>query len=247
MGGAIAQILSELPEFRGTPVPALERFSNMLLRVAGDAANILGGDAAKLAILLDKLFTRIDKSDRGAGERLRNARQELYTHLALIEEEVSHASHPAKTEMHEQMRRLMDHVRLFSNVDQFAYMQLPVKFRDERKAAELYVFKRKGGKRADPENVNILLALDLQNMGHWEALINFRNKDVSIRMEVPGEKEKEHFGENTVMLHEMLAEAGFKLVSTDIKLTEKVTTPLTALSSFERYARGRSGMIDFVI
>ena len=84
-------------------------------------------------------------------------------------------------------------------------------------------------------------------MGHWEAMINFRNKDVSIQMEVSGEKEKEHFSENTVMLHEMLAEAGFKLVNTDIKYTKLETTPLTALSSLKKYTNARIGMIDYLI
>ena len=246
MGRAIAEVLSEIPEFRGTPAPALERFSNMLLRVADDNSDEPQNSAGKIAALLDKLFTRIEKNDKDGGQRLRNAREELFTRLTMIEEEIIRAAPPAKAEMLDQTRRLMEHVRLLNNIDQFIYIQLPVKLGEERKAAELYLFKKKGGKRTDPENVNILLALDLENMGHWEALINFRNKDVSIQMEVPGEAEKLHFSENTVLLHEMLAEAGFKLVNTEIKYSKKETTPLTALVSFDRYT-GRSGAIDYVV
>jgi len=247
---AITEFMSGFPEFRGTPAPALERLTNTLLKVASDSSNKIindAGGAEKLSALLDKVFTQIVKNDNNGGERLRNARKELYTRLAFIEEEISRSASPAKTEMLEQTRRLMDHVRLLNDIDQFAYMQLPVKLGDERKTAELYMFKRKGGKRADPENVNILLAIDLEYMGHWEALLNFRNKDVSIQMEVPGEKEKEYISENTVVLHEMLAEAGFKLVNTDIKYLKTETTPLTALSSFDRYIRSRVGMIDYTV
>jgi len=243
---AVTELLSEIPEFRATPAPALERFTKILLRAANDSPGNTGG-TDKLAALLDKLFTRIERNDNDGGQRLRNAKEELYARLAFIEEEISRSAPPAKTEMLEQTQRLMDHVRMLNDVSQFAYMQLPVKLGEERKTAELYLFKRKGGKRADPENVNILLALDLENMGHWEALLNFRNKDVSIQMEVPGKKEKEYFSENTVMLHEMLAEAGFKLVNTDIKYSKKETTPLTALSSLSKYIDNRTGMIDFTI
>ena len=243
----LANLLSEMPEFRDTPASALERFSNMLLKVANDSVDTVNGDTDKLAILFDKLFARIGKNDNGNGERLKSAREELYIRLALLEEEISHSNSPVKAEMAEQTHRFMEHVCVLNNIDQFVYMQLPVKIGEERKAAELYMFKKKGGKRPDPENVNILLALDLENMGHWEALINFRNKDVSIHMEVPGEKEKKHFSENTVMLHEMLAEAGFKLVNTDIKYLKKETTPLTALSTLESHISGRSGMIDYFI
>jgi len=241
----LSALLAEIPEFRGTPPQALERFSGMLLRVAGEGASAPGGEIEKLQAQLDKLFTRIGKGDTDAGSRLKEAREELYARLALIDEAISRAAPEGRAEMHGQTQRLMEHVRLLNSIDQFAYMQLPVQFGEERKTAELYLFKRRGNSKPDPENVNILLALDLEQMGHWESLVNIRKKDVSIQMEVRGEREKEHFSENTVMLHEMLAEAGFKLVNTDIKHSEKETTPLTALLSLGRYTAGRSGTIDF--
>ena len=244
---AVAQMLSEIPEFRGTPLPALERFSNMLLKVAGDTQDSPGGNTEKLAALIDKLFTRVEKSDEGAGERLRSAREELFARMTLIEEAASRAELPSRTEMLTQTRSLVDHVRLLNSIDQFVYVQLPVKMGEESKTAELYIFKKKNGKRVDPENANILLALDLENMGHWEGLINIRNKDVSIRMEVRGEAEKEFFSEKTVMLHELLAEAGFRLVNTDITNAKEETTPLTALCALDRHISGRPGGIDYIV
>jgi len=243
---SLSVLLSRIPEFHGTPPQALERFSGMLLRVAGESGE-MGSDIEKLQAQIDKLFTRIVKGDPDAGARLKQARAELYTRLALIDEAISRAAPPARAEIHGQTQRLMEHVRLLNSIDQFAYMQLPVQLGEERKTAELYLFRRKGNRKPDPENVNILLALDLEHMGHWEALLNIRKKDVSIQMEVRGEREKTHFSENTVMLHELLAEAGFKLVNTGITYSEKETTPLTALSTLERYTTGRSGLIDFWI
>jgi len=243
----LAEILSEIPEFRDTPAPALERFSNMLLRAAGDITAASGSETEKLADLIEKLFTRVDKNDADAGIRLRNAREEIYARLALIEETISRAAPSAREEMIGQTRKLMDHVRLLNNIDQFVYMQLPVEIGGDRRTAELYLFKKKGGKKLDPENTNILLALDLENMGRWEGLINFRNRDVSIRMEVQGAGEKDHISENTVLLHELLAEAGFKLVSTNITYATSETTPLTALTALDRYALSRVGAIDFLV
>jgi len=246
MSNTVANLLSNIPQFSGTPPSALQRFSEMLLRVAGENTEA-ASDKDSLTAQLDKLFTKIGRDDSDAGTRLRDARQELYTRLALVEEAISSASQPARAEMLVQTQKLMDHVRLLNSIEQFVYMQLPVQLSEERKAADLYVFKRKGGKRADPENVNILLAIDLENMGHWESLVNIKNKDVSIQMEVRGEAEKDHFNSSTVLLHNMLDEAGFKLVSTNIKLAEEETTPLTALSTFDRYTGGKQGIIDFRI
>jgi len=246
MSSVVAQLLSDIPQFSGTPQSALHRFSEMLLRVAGESADI-AKNTENLAAQLDKLFTRISKDDTNAGARLRDAREELFTRLSLIEEAISRAAQPARAEMLVQTQKLMDHVRLLNSIEQFVYMQLPVQLSEEKKSADLYVFKRKGGKRADPDNVNILLAIDLEFMGHWEALLNIKNKEVSIQMEVPGEAEKEHFNANTVLLHNMLHDAGFKLVSTNIKFSEEETTPLTALSAFDRYTGGKQGIIDFKI
>jgi len=246
MSNVVAQVLADIPEFSGTPQSALQRFSEMLLRVAGETPEAVENKETLMA-QLDKLFTRIGKDDADAGTRLRDARQELYTRLTLIEEAISRVAQPARAELLAQTQKLMDHVRLLNSIDQFVYMQMPVQLGEQRKAADLYVFKRKGRGRADPENVNILLAIDLEFMGHWEALVNIKNKEVSIQMEVPGENEKEHFNANSVLLHNMLSDAGFKLVSTNIKFAEKETTPLTALSTFDRYTGGKQGIIDFMI
>jgi len=246
MSSTVANLLSNIPQFSGTPPSALQRFSEMLLRVAGESTET-ASDKDSLTAQLEKLFTRISREDSDAGARLRDARQEMFTRLALVEEAISRASQPARAEMLVQTQKLMDHVRLLNSIEQFVYMQLPVQLSEERKTADLYVFKRKGGKRADPDNVNILLAIDLEFMGHWESLVNIKNKDVSIQMEVRGEAEKDHFNSSTVLLHNMLDEAGFKLVSTNIKLTEEETTPLTALSAFDRYTGGKQGIIDFRI
>ena len=245
----LTTLLSELPEFRQTPATALERFTSTLLRVAGDSSEINAGDTDKLKSLLDKMFTRIESNDLNAGDRLRNAREELFTRLSFIEEAIMRASPSARAEMLEQTQRVMEHVRILNNIDQFVYMQLPVVLGDERKSAELYLFKKKGKKRFDPDNVNILLALDLQYMGHWEALLNIRNREVSIKMDVRSAAEKEHFSAHTVLLHNMLSDADFKLVNTDISFADEdeEVTPLTALSTFDKYTSNRVRKIDFVI
>lgn len=143
--------------------------------------------------------------------------------------------------------KLPDDMKPPSNIEQIAHIQLPVQLSEERKTADLYVFKRKGNKRADSEDVNILLVIDLEFLGHWEALLNIKNREVSVQMEVSGKVEKEQFNSNTVMLHSMLHEVGFRLVSVNIKISDEETTPLTALSALDRYMGIRESIIDIVV
>ena len=248
IAAAAAQILSEIAEFKNTPLPALERFSAALLRAAHGVAETSGGAPEKLAAFLEDMFTKIEKNDGGAAGRLQAAREELSLRLLLAEEEISRAALPGKAEMLGQTQKLMEHVRALNSIEQFAYMQLPVKLAGENKTAELYIYiKKGGGRKIDPENVNILLAVDLEHMGRLESFINIRGKDVSVKLEVPGEEQKAFVGENTVMLHELLSEAGFKLVSTSVACSEEETAPPSALSALKRHTAGRPGGIDFTV
>ena len=243
---AMTELFKELGEFRNTPAPVLERFSDMLLRISGEEADFSKGAVNELMNQVEQMFAKLGRSDNDAGRRIKDAKDELIARLLLLEESISRTQSPSKGELLEQTRRLQDHARLLNSIEQFAYMEIPIQLYEDRSSAQLYVFKKKGSKRIDPENVNILLSIDLEHMGHWEGLINFRNKDVSLKMEVAGPKEKEHFSENTVLLHELMSEIGFKLVGTDIQYLEKETNPLTALSVFDRLTRGNVG-INFTV
>jgi len=245
-----AKILAGLPEFRNTPEEALERFSDILLRAAKDSINTMSSEneTEKLSFLAEKLFTAVERNDRNIGQQLRFAKEEFFTRLMLIEEAASRAAPQLKAQLNDQIQKITLNVRLQGSIDHFAYMQLPVVLGNEKKTAELYVYKRKGGgKRVDPDDVNVLLALDLENMGHWEGLINIKKKDVSLRMEVAGEDKKEFFSGKTVLLHELLDEAGFKLVGTNITCSPKETTPLSALETLRRHKAARPGTIDYMV
>ena len=68
-----------------------------------------------------------------------------------------------KTELIEQTQKLLNHIKAFNAIDQYIYSQIPILLNGEYRTAELYFFrKRKGGRKIDPENVKILLALDLK-------------------------------------------------------------------------------------
>ncbi|MCL2046298.1 MAG: hypothetical protein FWG88_07915 [Oscillospiraceae bacterium] len=243
---AIVTLLSELEAFKDTPPPVLDRFSNMLLNATGNENNEINMESDKIANQLDGLFAQLSLENKDTGLELKRAREELFARLMLMEETISKASSPAKGEIIEQTRRLMDHVRLLDNIKEFAYMQIPININERKEAAELYVFKKRGNKPIDPENVNILLALELEHMGRWEGLISFKNKDVSVKMEVRGLDEKDAFSEQTYKLHELLAEIGFRLMGTEIGILETEATPINAKVKLETMTKGSLGIDVFV-
>jgi hypothetical protein len=242
---ALAAALAEVPGFRDTPPRYILRFSEMLTRVAGSENTVAERPSIEnLHEQIERLFTDIDRNDPNLGQRLSQAKEELFLRLSLIEESISHLDTPRKEAALEQTQRLVSHVRVMNSIDHIVYMHLPVIINEKATTAELYVFKKKGGKqRIDPENVNILLAIELEHMGKWEGLINIKGKDVTVKMEVQGEEEKRLFGSNIVALHKLLHEIGFKLQAPVITHGGERRTPLNAMLSFEHLRVGQKSMI----
>ena len=248
---ALATALSELPEFQNTPPKYILKFSETLTRVVGMETPVAEPPRVEdLHKQLEQLFTNIDRNDLGLGQRLSQSREELFLRLMLIEEAVFRMDFPQGVQIMEQVSQVLNHVRVLNNIEHLVYMQLPIILNEQETTAELYVFKKKGKKQIDPENVNLLMTLELEHMGRWEGLINIQNKDVYIKMDVPGEEQKGFLGANTVALHKLLHEIGFNLKNPTITFTGEGTTPLTAMLSFEQLSAGKksgSGAMDFTV
>ncbi|MCL2227725.1 MAG: hypothetical protein FWB97_08900 [Oscillospiraceae bacterium] len=248
---ALVNTLVELPEFKNTTPKYILKFSEAFARVVGEENTTVGQPSVEdFHEQLDRLFTNIDRGDPDLGKRLSHSREELFLRLMLIEEAVSRMDFAQRAEAMEQVQQLLNHVRVLNSIEHIVYMQLPVKLNGQETTAELYVFKKKGKKQIDPENVNVLLAVELQHLGRWEGLINIQSKDVSIKMDVPGEQEKGFFGENTIMLHKLLHEIGFVLKNSTISYTGENTTPLNAMLSLEQLQTGWSsglGTMDYTV
>ncbi|MDR2357291.1 MAG: flagellar hook-length control protein FliK [Oscillospiraceae bacterium] len=212
--------------------------------VAPDRRSPPEGARASVDEFIESLFVKIglEESDKLAG-RLKAAISELPERLARLAESASRAGAPgvgaAAAETADSIARQS---RVMGAAEQYVYAQIPVVVSGEKRSVELYVFKRKRSP-ISPDDANILLALDLPALGHWEALINVRGRDVSLQMRASGEEAREHLSGNTTRLHAILSEAGYRLTGARVTTgREENATPLTALSR----ARTAAG-IDVVV
>lgn len=244
----ILEFLSRIPEFSGTPLRALEKFADTLINVARQTAEAGGDGADKLSALLDGLFKKLPPPGEKGGDVLRRAREELFVRLSLFEEALSRSNMPGKEAMLAKTQELAEHTRLLNRLDQFVYMQIPIKLGEDRKTAELYVYKKKSGSKIiDPDNVSILLALDLEHMGHLESFVRIRGREVSLQTEVEAEEAKAFFSDNIRPLHELLAEIKFKLADAKVSCSKEQTTPLTALMSLLEHDKRTKAGIDYTV
>lgn len=217
--------LSHVPLFQGLSARSRAGISESLARIAASIPDL--GDEAELFEHIEKfarsLFLRPEDGARATAAKLRAGREELFLRLAFFRDAVSASASGAKAAILEQTQKLMDHTRLLSGLDQFAYLQLPIQMEGRRKSAQLYIYKkdRGGTKRIDPEDVRILLALDLEHMGHLETLIDIRGREVSLRFDVENNEIAASFKQNATKLHKLLDALGYKFTNSSV-LIKKV-------------------------
>ena len=246
----VFSLLRSMPAFSRVPdrgIEDLTRIISALLRDSQDG----GGEKLELPRQIDAMFAALDAEGTNAGSALHRARDELMTRLLYFGETLENSSLPTKQDALRQTERLLDMVRLSSDIDRFAYMQIPIYFEQGKNTAELYIYKNKRSNgRVDPDSVKFLLSLDLEHMGHLESLIAIRGREVALSFETEDDSAESYFKRNTVELHRALAEIGFHLseARVSVRQSSEATGVVTALSSlFERELGGSLYGIDCTV
>ena len=92
------------------------------------------------------------------------------------------------------------------------YLQIPVQINEKNTTAEIYVFNdKKRSKSVNPENATILVALDLDKLGHIESLISVNKKAVNITFKVEKESFKKEISNAVETLKQALEARGYSL------------------------------------
>ncbi|MDF2840510.1 MAG: hypothetical protein K0Q99_1282 [Clostridia bacterium] len=92
------------------------------------------------------------------------------------------------------------------------YLQIPLNINENKTTAEVYVFNnKKKSNMINPENATILIALDLNKLGHLESLISVVKKDVNITFKVEKEEFRKAIKGAVVALKDALEARGYRL------------------------------------
>ena len=246
----VARVLEQLAQPAATAASSqkLEAFGRTLEAAARELEGILAlpeaEQSAGLEQFVKQMFTRIDRDARDTPQLLQKARDELFARLTLMDEALRQSGGPQREAVAQQTRQLMDHLRALGRIEQFTYVQLPIEQNGRQQTAELYICRNKerGKKRIDPENVRILLALDLEHMGHVQAFVTIRGKDVSMRLDVGSQAGADYFRSQTVALHGMLVESGYRLLENRVQVQDEPIALERALETLTGYEEKDIGL-----
>lgn len=197
----------------------------------------------KASDLLKSVFVRTDSQDLKSELESGRLFKEILQKLDEVRSSIQTLDPAIREDISGRLNRVEDGIRLLNEVNTSgAYLQIPLNLEGFRTTGELYVMKRDARKkRLDPGNVTMLIALDTQNIGHVETLIDIRDKNVSIGMRAGEQEVLDFIKENCRHLYQALSDKGYRLVDIKYRVLEEKTTPLNAEEIAMRDAQNRRG------
>ncbi|MGI6084799.1 MAG: hypothetical protein ACOYIF_05075 [Acetivibrionales bacterium] len=124
-------------------------------------------------------------------------------------------------------------LRFFNQVTTYdSILQLPIMINKENTTGELYVMKRKRGrKKIDADNFILFLSLTTNSLGVVESFLNASSKRITISFRVEDENLVKLVKDNYRILYDGLLEKGFKLVEMKCRvLEEDRVNPINAVN-----------------
>jgi len=207
-------------------------------------------DQQTLAAFIGRLFARRGATAEQSGAELQKSARELTARLESMHEAIERSSLPQKEALLGQSARILQQSETAQQPERLICLQIPVQLAQNRQAAELYVYhrERKGGRKLDPQNATIMLALNTEHLGRLEAMIQTRGKEIRLNLEIARAEAVPFMREQSGALFSLLAEAGFKLTSASVSPLKRETHgPQAAVQALETFRRGAGRGFDVII
>lgn len=180
----------------------------------------------KLEKLIGRLFVRPGEQ---SGEEIKKTLDETPQTLKTLKSALDQSDIKSKEFCLKTVGQAMKQVELAEKPARFEYLQLPVMENGEGKTAELFVFKRRGGRRGEgEEGTTILVALDTSHIGRVETLVVESKGTVTLEFRLEQTELTEEFKKNSPALSTAVEAAGYSLAGIRFSGLEKRTTLLNA-------------------
>lgn len=186
-----------------------------------DTAEALG----KLKDSFKSLFIKTDSRELPSELDAKQLYKDLLGKLDHIRTLSHSLGTPAGEDIAGKISTIEDGIRLLNQINtNSTYIQIPLNISGFNTTGELYVLKNdKRKKRIDPGNVVMLIALDTQNIGRIETLVDIKDKNVGINLRAEDKTVMDFIKENFRYLYSSLKDKGYRLIDIKYRLLEEKT------------------------
>lgn len=146
----------------------------------------------------------------------------MYTQLSqiddLIQSSLTGSESSSLSNHASQMRENIDFMKTLNEM--FTYVQLPLKLKHSNVHSDLYVYTNKKDLRNHPQNISVLLHLDMDHLGPLDIHITLMNHHISSKFYISDDDSQELIQNNVSMLTEALHHKGYTF-SAEMKKREQ--------------------------
>lgn len=176
--------------------------------------------------ILGRLFEKASiKVENGVAEKfdIKEKNEALKEIMDFSQKVLSNLDDNAKVSNMPAYKEIDNAFKFFNQVTTYdSILQLPIMINRENTTGELYVMKRKKGrKKIDTENFTLFLSLTTNSLGIVESFLNASHKCITISFRVEDEDLVKLVKDNYRALYDGLLEKGFKLVDMKCRVLEK--------------------------
>lgn len=137
------------------------------------------------------------------------------------------------------MKENIEFMKTLNNM--FPYVQLPLKLKDTNIHSDLYVYTKKNELKNRPDQIRVLLHLDMEYLGPLDVHLSLSRKHVISKFYLSNEETKALIDANIIALQTALLEKGYSLSyethrrNKDIDIVEDFIAKDTPATSLKRY------------
>ncbi|MDD3173819.1 MAG: flagellar hook-length control protein FliK, partial [Herbinix sp.] len=153
--------------------------------------------------------------------------QELYQNLQEDIEKLSQLSKEGKAssetlQIRESLKNLQENVTFMKDLNQMiTYLGLPVQLKDQKLHSELYVYTRKKALQESPDNISVLLHLDMTHLGSLNIHIQMSHSLIQAKFCAEDKEAGQIIAKNIPLLEEALGRKGYELHAELVDTYEK--------------------------
>ncbi|NLE24785.1 MAG: flagellar hook-length control protein FliK [Clostridiaceae bacterium] len=184
--------------------------------------------------IVGRLFDRASiKVDNGIAEKfdIKEKNEALKAIMDFSQKVLINVDENSKAANMSAYKEIDNAFKFFNQVTTYdSILQLPIMINRENTTGELYVMKRKKGRRKiDTDNFTLFLSLTTDSLGVVESFLNATHKRITISFRVEDESLVKLVKDNYRVLYDGLLEKGFKLVDLKCRvLDEERVNPVNA-------------------
>lgn len=180
--------------------------------------------------------------------KLKEANKDLNQKLSDLKKIVKNSDIRNREDVTLKTDKIISKNKMASDISRFTYMQIPVNYSEERKTAELFVYRRKKNtKKLDPNDIVMLIGLDTTNLGRVETAIKVQNKNVSLKICQETGSAIEILKKRSIGLKKVLGDIGFLLSDVKVERLFEKTTVVNAEEVLLRADTKSSTIVDYKI